>query len=225
MNSSWQAEIQAIFRKEWRTEIRSMSGLVTSFLFSVVTVYAISFASLNAKLSGTVVAGMLWVALLFSAASSLTRTFLAEEEHGTADLLRLVARPHSVFWGKALFNVFQSLVTGVLLSILYLGFTSTSVKVPWLFAVALAAGSLSLAGAVTLCGAIAAQASNRSMLAAAIAVPLLLPLVALGVGGMRVSLGAGDISSGGAGCAIGLVGYAVATLATGPYIFAAVWKT
>lgn len=225
MNYSWRAEILAIFRKEWRTEMRSMSGLVTAFLFSVVTVYAISFAALNSKLPKTVIAGMLWVALLFSAASSLPRTFLSEEEHGTADLLRLVARAHAVFWGKALFNIFQCVATSVMLSILYLGFTSTPVAIPWLFAVSLVAGCLSLAGAVTLCGAIASQASNRSMLAAAIAVPLLLPLVALGVSGMRVSLGDGTMASGGTASAIGLIGYAVATLATGPYIFAAVWKT
>ena len=225
MNSSWQSEITAIFRKEWRTEMRSMSGLVTGFLFSAVTVFAISFASLNTKLSGTVVAGMLWVALLFSAASSLPRTFLAEEEMGTADLLRLVARPHAVFWGKALFKIFQCVVTSTLLSILYLGFTSAAVPIPWLFGLSLFAGCVSLAGAVTLCGAIAAQAANRAMLAAAIAVPLLLPLVAIGVGGMRTSLGDGALSSGGSASAIGLIGYAVATLATGPYIFAAVWKT
>lgn len=225
MNSSWRAEILAIFRKEWRTEVRSLSGLLTALLFSVVTVYAISFAALNTKLQGTVIAGMLWVALLFSAASSLTRTFLAEEENGTADLLRLVARPHAVFWGKALFNIVQCVVTSSLLSILYLGFTSAPVPIPWLFGVSLITGCLSLAGAVTLCGAIAAQATNRSMLAAAISVPLLLPLVALGVSGMRVSLGDGSLSSGGFASVIGLIGYAVATLATGPYIYAAVWKT
>ena len=225
MNSNWLSEIRAIFLKEWRTEMRSLSGVVTSMLFSVVTVYAISFAALNTKLHGTVVAGMLWVALLFSAASSLTRIFLVEEEQGTADLLRLVARPHAVFWGKAIFNILQSLVTSVLLSILYLGFTSATVTIPWLFAVSLTAGCLSLAGAVTLCGAIAAQASNRSMLSAAIAVPLLLPLVALGVSGMRISLGDGSWASGGLASVIGLVGYAMATLATGPYIFAAVWKS
>lgn len=225
MNSNWQNEISAVFRKEWKTEMRSMSGVVTSLLFSVVTVYAISFASMSQKLHGTVVAGMLWVALLFSSASSLTRIFLIEEEQGTADLLRLVARPHAVFWGKALFNIVQSLITSVILSILYLGFTSTTVTIPWLFAVSLITGCLSLTGAVTLCGAIAAQASNRSMLSAAIAVPLLLPLVALGVSGMRISLGDGSWASGGMASVVGLIGYAMATLATGPYIFAAVWKS
>lgn len=225
MNSSWRTEILAVFRKEWRTEVRSMSGLVTAFLFSFVTVFAISFASLNEKLKGTVIAGMLWVALLFSAASSLTRTFLAEEELGTADLLRLTARPHAVFWGKALFNMVQCVLTSSLLSILFLGFTSASVPIPWLFAVSLVTGCLSLAGTVTLCGAIASQASNRSMLAAAISVPLLLPLVGIGVSCMRVSLGDGTLSSGGTSLIVGLVGYAVLSLATGPYLFAAVWKT
>ena len=225
MNSNWQTEIRAMFMKEWRTEVRSLSGLLTSLLFSVVTVYAIGFAALSEKLHGTVVAGMLWVALLFSASSSLTRSFLIEEEQGTADLLRLVANPHAVFWGKALFNIFQNLGTSIILSVLYLGFTSATVTIPWLFAVSLITGCLSLAGAVTLCGAIAAQAANRSMLSAAISVPLLLPLVSLGVSAMRISLGDGSWVSGGMGSIIGLVGYATATLATGPYIYAAVWKS
>ncbi len=225
MNSNWQTEIKAVFLKEWRTEMRSLSGILTSLLFSVVTVYAIGFAALSTKLHGTVIAGMLWVALLFSASSSLTRSFLVEEEQGTADLLRLVARPHAVFWGKALFNIFQNLVTSVILSVLYLGFTAATVTMPWLFVVSLVAGCLSLTGAVTLCGAIAAQAANRSMLSAAISVPLLLPLVALGVSGMRISLGDGSWASGGMASVVGLIGYATATLATGPYIFAAVWKS
>ncbi len=210
--------------KEWQSEMRSQSGLITGLLFSVVTVYTISFAMLNTKIKGTEVAGLLWVALLFSSASSLPRIFLAEEEQGTAELLRLVARPHSVFWGKALFNSLQCVVTGILLSVLYLGFSGKVVTVPWLFAVCLVAGCLSLAGAVTLCGAIASQAINRAVLSAAIAVPLLLPLVSLGVSGMRVSLNDGLMSDG-VGAAIGLVGYACATMATGPYIFAAVWKS
>lgn len=231
MNSNWRREVEAVFRKEWQTEMRSQSGLVTGLLFSVVTVYAISFASLNASMTSTVVSGMLWVALLFSTSASLPRTFLAEEELGTADLLRLTGRPHAIFWGKSLFNCFQSVITGTILSTLYLGFTGKAIAVPWLFAVSLVAGCLSLAGAVTLCGAIASQASNRAVLSAAIAVPLLLPLVSLGVSAVRVSLGlhvkhedVGTLADG-IGAAIGLVGYAGATLATGPWIFAAVWKS
>jgi len=225
LNSSWRKEILATFRKEWQIEMRSLTGLVSAVLFSIVTVYAISFASFNEHLAGTVASGMLWVALLFASSASLTRTFLSEEEHGTADLLRLVARPHAIFWGKSLFNVAQSVFTGVVLSVLYLGFTNTVVVVPWLFATTLIAGCVSLAGAVTLCGAIAAQASNRAVLSAAIAVPILLPLVSLGVSGMRVSLGEGEMFPGGEASAVGLIGYAIATLATGPWIFAAVWKS
>ncbi|MDR3692330.1 MAG: heme exporter protein CcmB [Fimbriimonas sp.] len=231
MNSSWRREVEAIFRKEWRTEMRSQSGLVTGLLFSVVTVYAISFASLNATMTSTVVSGMLWVALLFSSSASLPRIFLSEEELGTGDLLRLTARPHAIFWGKSLFNCFQCVVTGTILSVLYLGFTSKAIAVPWLFAVSLVAGCLSLAGAVTLCGAIASQAANRAVLSAAIAVPLLLPLVSLGVSAVRVSLGlhvrhedVGSLTEG-IGAAIGLVGYAGVTLATGPWIYSAVWRS
>lgn len=225
MNSSWRAEIRAMFLKEWRTEMRSLSGMVTSLLFSLVTVYTIGFAAMSTKLPGTVAAGLLWVALLFSASTSLTRSFLLEEEQGTADLLRLVARPHAVFWGKSLFNIVQNVSTALVLSFLYIGFAGATVKMPGLFLLSLVIGCLALSGAVTLCGAIAAQAANRSMLSAAISVPILLPLVALGVSSMRIALGDGSWTTGGMSTIIGLAGYAAASLATGPYIFAAVWKS
>ena len=54
-------------------------------------------------------------------------------------------------------------------------------------------------------------------------IPLLLPLIALGVAGMRVALGEGELR-GGEEAAFGLLCYGVATLAIGPPLFAAVWK-
>lgn len=224
MNSSWRHEILAVLRKEWQSELRSKAGFTTSALFSVVTVVAISLASYNRKLDGSLAAGLFWVAVLFSATVSLPRIFLAEEESNTMDILRLLGRPHAIFWGKSLFTLGQTLFTAVFLSALFLIFVHQAVQIPWLFAVTLVGGCASLSGAVTLCGALVAPALNRSALAAAIAIPLLLPVIAMCVTGMRVSLGSGFIQGGNA-AAIGLLGYAAASLAIGPNIFAFVWKS
>jgi heme exporter protein B len=230
LSSGWKAEILAVYRKELQTELRSKSGLVTAGLFSFVTVVTISLVlfnkNVNAPGSGLqdISAGLVWVVILFASILNLPRTFLLEEEQGTADLLRLFARPHAVYWGKVLFNILQVLGTATLVSVLFLGFTGTRVSVPWIYVVSLIGGSCSMAGAVTLCGAIVAQAANRAALAGAIAVPLLLPLVQLGVTGMRAAFGSGLVG-GGQAAAVGLVAYAAIMLAIGPWIYAAIWKT
>jgi heme exporter protein B len=220
---SWRREILAILRKEALSELRNPSGLVTTGLFSLLTVIAISLAAFGRTLSGSLAAGLIWVALIFAAIVALPRTFLMEEEQGTSDLLMLTARAHSVFWGKLLYNLALMLVTGAVLSFLFVGFTGVKVTVPWIYVVSLIGSCGALAGTVTLYGALVAQATNRAALAGAVSIPPLLPLLFMGVSGMRVALGEGTYE-GGANAALGLVGYAAATIAIGPYLFAAVWK-
>ncbi|CAN5525742.1 heme exporter protein CcmB [soil metagenome] len=223
-SSNWKTEVLAIFRKELTNELRAKSGLTTAGLFGVVTVFTIGFASINSHLNGDIAAGLIWVAILFSAVIALPRTFILEEEQGTADLLRLVARPHAVYWGKALFNLVQITVMASVLSFLYFGFADLTVKVPWLYAMSLFGGCAALSGAVTLTGAIVARAANRAALAGAVAVPSLLPIMAMGVSGMRVAFGVG-FESGGQLWTMGLIGYAALTLSLGPWLFAAIWKS
>jgi heme exporter protein B len=224
MKTGWIVEILAVLDKELRTELRARAGLMTAMLFSVSTVVAIAFATFGHRLSGSVGAGLLWVSLLFASLVALPRTFLAEEEQGTANLLRLMARPHAVFWGKAVFNLLQMLLTSAFLAVLFVLLAQVEVARPWLLVGGLAASSAALAGVVTLSGALVAQAVNRGALVGAVALPLLVPLVALGVAALRVALGEG-LYSGGINALIGLVGYAVASFAIGPYLFAAIWKS
>lgn len=212
-----------MLRKEFLTEARSRNGIATAGLFGVVTVFTIAFATLNTKLNGDIAAGLIWVSILFSSILALPRVFLAEEEQGTGDLLRLFGRPHAIFWGKALFNLFQVLLVTTLLSFLFFGFTDFSVKTPWLYAFSLVGGCAAMAGAVTLSGAIVARAANRSAVAAAVSIPILLPVMSMGVSGMRAAFGVGFLSLG-INSAFGLLAYAVATFAIGPWLYAAIWK-
>ncbi len=216
-------EIRAVLAKELRTELRTKSGILTAGLLSVAAVIAMAFSVSGQKLAGDMAAGSLWVILLFSAAVSLPRAFVAEDEQGTGDLLRLVSRPHAVFWGKALYNLIQMALTGLVLALLFGGLTDTEPTYLWLHLATLVAGCAALAGTVTLCGALVAQAANRWTLAAAVSLPVLLPVIALGVSASRVALGAGTLTAGTTGC-VGLACYAVAGFAVGPYLFAAVWR-
>ena len=232
--SGWTAEILAVLRKEAATEWRTKTGLMTGGLFGLATVAALALAFYNKdanRLDETfgdhplkdVCASLVWTILLFSSILSLPRAFLAEEENGTADLLRLMARPHAVFWGKMLFNLLQTWVGGLFLGGLFVLALGLRVPHEGLFVACLLGGGASIAGAVTLCGAIVAQAANRSALAGAVAIPLLLPLLQWGVTGMRAAFGVERFGYG-VNAAMGMGFYALATVALGPYLYAAVWK-
>ncbi|AIE85877.1 ABC transporter involved in cytochrome c biogenesis, CcmB subunit [Fimbriimonas ginsengisoli Gsoil 348] len=214
----------AVMRKEFRTELRARSGVLTACLFGFTTVVALAYATFSKTLSGTIAGGLLFVGLLFASVLSMPRTFLVEEEQGTGDMLRLLARPHAVFWGKALFNFAQMLVVSFVLAGLFVLLMRVPVTVSWLLVVSLIGSSASLAAGVTLSGALVAQAANRAALAAAVALPLLLPMAALAVAGFRVALGDG-VLEGGISAGIGLICYGVVSFAIGPYLFAAVWKS
>jgi heme exporter protein B len=222
--SEWASEVRAIYRKEIQSELRSKSGLITSGLFSVVSVVTIAFATYNVKITPTVAAGLFWITMLFSSMISLPRAFTIEEELGTGDLLRLVARPHAVFWGKVLFNLTLLVVTAAMLGTLFVVLAQANIGNIGLFLLSMVGTVLALAGGVTLSGALVAQAANKNALAAAIALPLLLPLTVIGIAALQVAFGDVRVDAG-LRAALGLLSYGIASIAIGPYLFAAVWKS
>ncbi len=221
-NSHWSAEILAVVRKELRTELRSRSATFTAFMLSVATVFTLAFAFYGRLLTAPAAAGMLWAALLFAGVGTLTRAFVAEEEQGTGDLLRMWARPHAVYWGKVTFAFCQMLMTAILVTLLFFVLTGVSVRDVPLLGLTLVGGSGALAGMITLVSALIARGSNRGTLAGVVALPLLVPLVALGVNAARGALETSGNAAAWSGCG-GVWLYTVLVLAMAPHQFAAIW--
>ena len=222
MNCGWAAETCAVFRKEALSEIRGRHGLYTTLLFAVMTVTALGFASARGNPGPTLAAGMLWVAMLFAAITGLARTFILEEEQGTGDLLRLWGKPGPVFWGKLLYNLLLLVIVAAVVVPLFTLFVGAEVSDPGLLLAGLASGCAALAAAISMCGALVCRSSSRAVLSGVISVPVLLPVVLLGIGALRIAFG--DAGSEGWESVAGLAGLAVAFGAAGPYLFAAVWK-
>ena len=228
MSSNWSSEVGAVFNKEAQTELRTRTGLVTSGVFALTTIVTVALALFNKNPNKgdlrDVSASLVWVILLFASLLTLPRSFLAEEELGTADLLRLMARPHAVFWGKMLFNIVQIWVLGFFVVLIFFFLTGLHVVWPVMLIGSLFTGGAAVAGAVTLCGAIAAQAANRAALAGAIAIPLVLFPTEWGVSSLRAAVGVGAPGAGIA-AVLGLAAYASLSVSLGPWIYAAIWKT
>ena len=221
-NSSWSREIRAVFMKEWQAESRGLSGFTTTALLCLVSVVTVTNITWTTSINPMVGAGLFWMILVFSASVSLTRTFIQEEESRTADFWRLMARPEAVYWGKALFNIAQMIIATTMMSIAFIVMVKVHVDIPWLFALTAFGGAVSIGSTVTLAGAIAAPASNRFSLAAAISVPILIFLVNLGVTGTATALGEG-LQNGNLG-GIVMIAYAAATCSLGPVVYSKIWK-
>ncbi len=222
MNSNFRSEVVAVLKKEYLCEIRGKGGWQSAGLFLLVSTIILSVGLAGEKLSGGMAAAVIWALLLFASSVGLPRTFLHEEEQGTADLLRIYADAGAVFLGKALFNLAQSLVAGTILSFLFFLLTEVTITDPGQYILSLLGGCIAISASMTLCAALVAQAAYRSALVGAIALPLLVPVAILGVSAMKTSMGSG-LPEVGRSALLGLIGYGVFSFAVGPPLFRVLW--
>jgi ABC-type transport system involved in cytochrome c biogenesis permease component len=215
--------MRAVLLKEARSEIRSRHGLFTASLFGLLTVVALVFAVYSSPPNSSTAAGLLCVGLVFSAIVTMPRSMIVEDEQGTFALLQLLADPAAAFFGKLLFNAIQGLAGSIVLSAVFLAMLGTPVDRPAIFAVALVLFPLALAGGTTFCSALVIGATNRWVLAGVVAMPMLVPVVFLGVSAVRCGLGAGFVGAG-VESLVALGGYALVTFSAGPRLVALVWK-
>lgn len=210
----------AVFVREWRGEWRTRAALNASVLFAIAAPIALSFNVATQNLSAEALAGCLWSVLLFAALVGLPRAFVREEESGTAAQLRLSCPPEAVLWGKAAFNLALLALTQIAAVPLFIVLLNARVTQPLSLIAILLAGDIGLAVACTLLGAIASQARARGALFAAVAVPVLLPL--LGAASVATSAAFGANSSFWPGLQIVLT-YDVLVLAASWMLFDSVW--
>lgn len=218
--SSWARETLAILRKDTLQEWRSRQGLTSAVLMAVVTVVALGFASLGQNLNEGLQAGLLWVALLFGMSGALARGFLVEEETGTADLLRVGATPSAVYAGKWLFHGSLFLVLSAIILPLHALFLKPDAVSALGLGLMWSAGGLSLVSALTFCGALVARTAVKGALLAALAFPVLLPMMLMAVSGTKTAFEGESVW----GALQGLWGYGLMLTAGGPWIFERFWR-
>src|SRR5262245_60471553 len=119
----WWPEVQAVFVKDLRSELRRRSALYAILLFAVTSLAVLSFTLVttgwgldlapdkrgvmvagDTETRSFLLAGLFWVVLFFSAMAGMARSYVKEEEARTVTALRLAARPVAVYFGKLLFN-------------------------------------------------------------------------------------------------------------------------
>jgi heme exporter protein B len=179
------AAVWAVLRKECRSEWRTRYGLNAALLFALTTLTAISFAVGRLNDRTDLLGALLWVVLLFASLASLSHTFVREVEGHTLTFLRLVASPAAIAFGKLLFNLLFLLVLEAVTVPLFLVLMGTPPPAWGPFLGVLLLGSVALGAASTLVGAVIAQTRGRGALFAGVSLPLLLPVLAAAVSGLR----------------------------------------
>lgn len=172
-------DVGTLARKDLVLELRARDTLPAMLLFVVSTLVVFHFV-LPGNSSDLAAAGLLWVALIFTALLGLSRAFAAEGEQGVIDGLVLAPSDRSAIWlGKALsILVFLALAELVALPAFALFFGS----VDGALVAGVVLADLGIAAVGTLLAAMATASRSRELLLPLLFLPLAIPIVVGGVG-------------------------------------------
>jgi heme exporter protein B len=171
-----------VARKDLRIEGRTKETLLASVLFALVTLVVFGFAfdidTLRRLGPGTIVPGLLWVTVAFSAIVGFTRSFRLEHARGalTAVALAPVDRG-AVYTGKWIANcVFLFVLEAVLLPLTALFFDVNIVDVAGPLGLVVSLHTVGLASLGTLFGAVVSKLGRGEALLATLLLPAATPL-------------------------------------------------
>ncbi len=195
-------------------------------MFAVTTLVVVSFSIGSFRIGEAerpfLYSVLLWIILVFSALSGLSRSFVKEEEAGTMDVLKLSARPQAVFLGKLFFNLTLLGALELIVVPLFVLFMQYEIECVGLFAAMVVSGGLGLGAGTTIVAAMTAQASARGALFSALSFPLLLPLMITAIKGCeRAALGMGEAGWPEVKIA---VAYLVIMITVSLFLFPLVWE-
>ncbi len=220
----WIRSVLAIFRKDWRSEIRTRYAISALVMFVVTTIAIILFSLGTENARADVLSGMLWVVIFFAAMSGLSRTFVTEEERGTAMTLQLMAPPSAVYTGKLLFNLVLVIGLNVMTVLLYAIFISGFlIRNFWIFGITIALGSIGLAAAATIIAAIIARANTKGTLYPVLSFPIVLPLLLTVINATHLASEGAFLQEAYGEFQI-LVSYIVVVVAVSVMLFEFIWK-
>jgi heme exporter protein B len=146
-------------------------------MFVIITISIIRFSLGDEKVEDTILSGLFWIVIFFTAISGLARVFIKEEETGTSLALKLSAGATEVFLGKLLFNFVLTFSLNMVIFFLFSLITGIRINNFFAFSVTVILGNFGLVSASTIIAAIIAKANSKGTLYPVLAFPVLLPLL------------------------------------------------
>jgi heme exporter protein B len=223
--SSLQLVLKAwfIFQKDIKQEFKTRYSINAILLFAVVTLVAVSFSVGTFAASDEIKCALLWIILFFAAMSGLAHIFIREEEKHTADTLKLLAKPTSIFLGKFLFNFLLLLLLEFIIVPLFFAVMNFSVASPAILLCVLVLGSIGLSAGATMIAAIISKASAKGALFTVLSFPILLPVLIAGINGTKIAVYENSFLAVSGELQM-LFAYAVVVITAAILLFDIVWK-
>ncbi len=166
----------AIVKKEFTLELRKKSVIASLglYLLSIVFVVYLSFG--QAGIGPLAWAAFFWVALLFTAISTIAKSFIGERK-GVFVYYYYTVSPGDFIMGKLIYHALLSCVMGVVGYGLFVLFLGDPIQDHAIFLAVLALASMGFAAALTLISSIAAKTTNGSVLMAVLSFPLVVSIL------------------------------------------------
>jgi heme exporter protein B len=155
--------------------------------------------------------------------SGLSHIFVREEEKHTADTLKLVATPSSIFLGKFIFNLFLLIILEFFTIPLFFAVMNFKVEGVLIFLMVIIVGSFGLSAGATMTAAIISKASAKGALFAVLSFPILLPVIIAGINGTKIAVTNTIISDAAVELQL-LFAYSVVVLTAAFLLFDFVWN-
>ncbi len=212
-----------IFKKDFKSELRSRYVINSLLMFVLVTISIIRFAIGDEKIENEVLTGLLWIVIFFSASSGLSRTFVKEEEKETSIALKLSSDSSSVIIGKLIFNLVLTFALNILILILFILITDYQIKNLSGFVITMILGNFGLVSASTIIAAIISKANSKGTLYPVLSFPVLLPLLLTVINATKLA-GAGVDTGRLNGEILILISYSIVVTVTSLMLFKYVWE-
>jgi heme exporter protein B len=177
------AKLGVLARKDLRLEARGRDTLPPMLAFSFAVVLVLAFtvpeeSEIEQTLLADIVAGFMWITILFAGLIGFARTYEIEKEEGAIDALLLVPMDRSgLFLAKSLANLAFIVAVELMVVPLLVLLFDLDIGSGWLpLLLVLALGDIGFVVIGTLFSSIAAQTRSRELILPLLALPALIPL-------------------------------------------------
>lgn len=181
------SKLRTLARKDLRVEARGRDTLPPMLAFSFAVVLVLAFTvphdgDADPRVLANVLAGFLWVTILFAGLIGFARTFEVEREEGAIDALLLVPLDRSgLFLAKAIANLFFIVLVEVVVVPVFVLLFDLEVGSWPLLVLVLMLVDLGFVAIGTLFSSVAAQTRSRELILPLLALPALVPVFIAGV--------------------------------------------
>lgn len=220
---NWLQTTLSVFKKDLRIEFRTRFAINMVLAFVVASLLLILFTLRAQQLDPTPKSGLAWIVILFAALSALGRSFIAETDKNTFDLLRIYAKGSTVYTGKLFYNTVFTLFINTVTFILY-AFLMDLRVVSWeAFFAMLILGTLGLSSVSTMTAAIVSQADRKGAVFSVLSIPLFVPLILLLTRVTKAAFIDGN-PQGFGNDFVALIGFVGVTVTAGIILFDFIWE-